>query len=82
MKSRVVLLSIKVAVITVSSSSSLIFILSALLGDVSVGGTAVGGGLVGAAGSAVGVGGSGVSVGIAVAVGALVGEAGMVGALV
>jgi hypothetical protein len=38
-KSWVVLLSIKVAVITVSLILSLIFILSARLGDISVGGT-------------------------------------------
>ena len=64
MKSWVVLLSIKVAVISVSSTVILIFILSLLSGDISVGGTAVGavvgGALVGVTGGAVGVGGTAV----------------------
>jgi hypothetical protein len=81
MKSWVVLLSIKVAVITLSSTFSLIFILSVPWEDVSVGGAAIGAsvdvavgaavgcGLMGVAAGALGIGGTAVS-------GRLVGAAG------
>ncbi len=54
MKSRVVLLSIKVAVITESLTFSLIFILFVLITDVSVASTTAGDGLVRVAGGRVG----------------------------